>query len=130
MSDSGHGSPAADLQDGAHTEAHADQGSLRSYVTGFILSVFLTAIPFWLVMSGVLDSKIGTEVAITAFAIVQIAVHMVYFLHMSTRSEAGWSILALMFTLILVVIALVGSMWIIYHLNANMMPSGDMSQIP
>jgi cytochrome o ubiquinol oxidase operon protein cyoD len=38
--------------------------------------------------------------------------------------------LALMFTLILVVIALVGSMWIIYHLNANMMPGRDMSQMP
>jgi cytochrome o ubiquinol oxidase operon protein cyoD len=55
---------------------------------------------------------------------------MVYFLHMNTRAEDGWSILALVFTLILVVIALVGSLWIIYHLNANMMPSKDMSQLP
>jgi len=107
-----------------------DHGSLRSYLTGFILSVVLTAIPFWLVMTGVLDSKIATEVAITTLAIVQITVHMVYFLHMNTRSEGGWSILALMFTLILVVIALVGSMWIIYHLNANMMPGRDMGQMP
>ncbi|MGA2778829.1 MAG: cytochrome o ubiquinol oxidase subunit IV [Steroidobacteraceae bacterium] len=112
------------------SSAAASHGSLRSYLTGFILSVFLTAIPFWLVMSGVLDSKIATEVAITTFAIVQITVHMVYFLHMNTRSEDGWSIMALMFTLILVVIALVGSLWIIYHLNANMMPGGDMSQMP
>jgi cytochrome o ubiquinol oxidase operon protein cyoD len=95
-----------------------------------MLSVILTAIPFWLVMTGVLDSTIATVVAITTLAIVQITVHMVYFLHMNTRSEGGWSILALMFTLILVVIALVGSMWIIYHLNANMMPGRDMSQMP
>lgn len=108
----------------------SDHGSLRSYLTGFLLSVFLTAIPFWLVMSGVLDNRIATAVAITIFAIVQITVHMVYFLHMNTRSEDGWSIMALMFTLILVVIALVGSLWIIYHLNANMMPGGDMSQMP
>jgi cytochrome o ubiquinol oxidase operon protein cyoD len=105
-------------------------GSLRSYLTGFMLSVILTAIPFWLVMTGVLDSTIATVVAITTLAIVQITVHMVYFLHMNTRSEGGWSILALMFTLILVVIVLVGSMWIIYHLNANMMPGRDMSQMP
>lgn len=108
----------------------SDHGSLRSYLTGFLLSVFLTAIPFWLVMSGVLDNRIATAVAITIFAIVQITVHMVYFLHMNTRSEDGWSILALMFTLILVVIALVGSLWIIYHLNGNMMPGRDMSQMP
>jgi len=108
----------------------ADHGSLRSYLTGFLLSVFLTAIPFWLVMSGALNNRIAAAVAITIFAIVQITVHMVYFLHMNTRSEDGWSIMALLFTLILVVIALVGSLWIIYHLNANMMPGGDMSQMP
>jgi cytochrome o ubiquinol oxidase operon protein cyoD len=49
---------------------------------------------------------------------------------MNTKVEQGWSILALVFTLILVVIALIGSLWIIYHLNANMMPAGDMSQMP
>ncbi|MGP8121745.1 MAG: cytochrome o ubiquinol oxidase subunit IV [Xanthobacteraceae bacterium] len=125
MSDAVHGKHAA----GGH--AHGDShGSLRSYLTGFILSVILTAIPFWLVMSGVLNSKIATELAITTLAVVQITVHMVYFLHMNTRSEDGWSIMALVFTLILVVIVLIGSLWIIYHLNANMMPDRDMSQMP
>lgn len=120
-----HGNHAA--AGSAHDAGH---GSLRSYLTGFILSVFLTAIPFWLVMTGVLNSNIATEMAITTFAIVQITVHMVYFLHMNTRSQGGWSMMALLFTLILVVIAVVGSLWIIFHLNANMMPGGDMSQMP
>jgi cytochrome o ubiquinol oxidase subunit IV len=30
----------------------------------------------------------------------------------------------------MVVIALIGSLWVMYHLNTNMMPSHDMSQIP
>jgi cytochrome o ubiquinol oxidase operon protein cyoD len=47
---------------------------------------------------------------------------MVYFLHMNTRSEGGWTLLALLFTLMLVVIALSGSLWVMYHLNDNMMP--------
>jgi cytochrome o ubiquinol oxidase operon protein cyoD len=35
--------------------------------------------------------------------------------------------MALIFTIVLVVIALSGSMWVMYHLNANMMPmSPDM----
>ncbi len=130
MSDPVQGNHGSAAHSGGGHGAGQSHGSLRSYLTAFVLSVFLTAIPFWLVMSGVLDSKIATEVAITTFAIVQITVHMVYFLHMNTRSEDGWSFLALMFTLILVVIALVGSLWIIYHLNANMMPGGDMSQMP
>ena len=106
-----------------------NRGSLRSYLTGFGLSVILTAIPFWLVMSGVLGSKVATLAVIMTMAAVQIVVHMVYFLHMNTRSENGWSIMALAFTLILVVIVLLGSLWIIYHLNDNMMPA-DMSNMP
>jgi cytochrome o ubiquinol oxidase operon protein cyoD len=65
-----------------------------------------------------------------AFAVVQIVVHMVFFLHMNGRSEGGWTMLALIFTIILVVIALTGSLWVMYHLNTNMMPGHDMSQMP
>ena len=100
-------------------EAH---GSLRGYLTGFVLSVILTAIPFWLVMSGALGSTTATALAIMGLAVVQIVVHMVYFLHMNFRSEGGWTMLALAFTLILVVITLAGSLWVMYHHNSNMMP--------
>jgi cytochrome o ubiquinol oxidase operon protein cyoD len=131
----GHVLPAVDH---GHTAGHHDHqggshGTLASYMTGFILSVILTAIPFYLVMTGKLGSKDATAIAIMAFAVVQIFVHMIYFLHMNTKSEAGWSVLALMFTLILVVIALTGSLWVMYHLNANMMPTmspHDAQQLP
>ncbi|MGH7004050.1 MAG: cytochrome o ubiquinol oxidase subunit IV [Alphaproteobacteria bacterium] len=113
----------------AHDEGHA-HGSLRSYLIGFGLSVVLTAVPFWLVMSGVLDSRQATGLAIMALAVVQIVVHMIFFLHMNVRSENGWTMMALIFTLVLVVITLTGSLWVMYHLNANMMPGHDMSQIP
>lgn len=109
--------------------AHA-RGSLRSYLSGFGLSVLLTAIPFALVMTGALDSKEATAIAITTFAAAQIVVHMVYFLHMNAHSEGGWTMMALIFTLILVVIALAGSMWVMYHLNANMLPAGGMDAMP
>jgi cytochrome o ubiquinol oxidase subunit IV len=122
--------PAAHHDDHGHGESQA-HGSLRSYLIGFILSVILTAVPFWLVMTGALDSKQATAFAIMAFAVVQIVVHMVYFLHMNAKSEGGWSMLALIFTLIIVGIALTGSLWVMYHLNANMMPTmEDMRQAP
>jgi cytochrome o ubiquinol oxidase operon protein cyoD len=101
--------------DGAH-------GTVAGYVNGFILSVVLTAIPFWLVMSGGVISSGVTALVLLVFAAVQIVVHMVYFLHMNTKSEHGWSILALIFTVVLVVIMLAGSLWVMYHLNTNMMP--------
>ena len=113
-----------------HTQHGQSHGSLRGYLTGFGLSVVLTAIPFWLVMSDALGDKQVTGFLIMAFAVVQIVVHMIYFLHMDTRSEQGWSMMALIFTLIMVVIALTGSLWVMYHLNANMMPVHDMRQMP
>lgn len=106
--------------DGHH--AHADHGSLKSYATGFVLAVILTAIPFWLVLGKVFDKSSTTGLVLLGFAAVQIVVHMVYFLHMNTKSEGGWSMLALIFTVMLVVIMLSGSLWVMYHLNHNMMP--------
>jgi len=109
-------------QHAAHGDDHAPHGSLRGYVTGFLLSVVLTAIPFWLVMNDVLGNATLTAIVIMAFAAVQIVVHMVYFLHMNGRSEGGWNMMGLIFTLVIVAIVLAGSLWVMFHLNTNMMP--------
>jgi cytochrome o ubiquinol oxidase subunit IV len=101
---------------------HGAHGSLKEYVTGFVLSVILTAIPFWLVMGNVFENTKVTGLVIMAFAAVQVVVHMVYFLHMNFRSEGGWTMLALFFTVIILVIVLAGSLWVMYHMNHNMMP--------
>ena len=118
------------MADHAHDQNHADgEGdfhvSYKGYATGFILSVILTAIPFWLVMGKVLPSPQATALVILGFAAVQMVVHMVYFLHMNTKVEGGWSLLALLFTVALVVIMLAGSVWVMYHMNTNMMPTPD-----
>ena len=108
-----------------HAHGHddgRDHGSFKSYMTGFILSVILTAIPFYLVMTGAIENKNWTIAIIVAMAMVQIVVHMVYFLHMNTKSEGGWTFLALIFTVTIVVITLCGSIWVMHHLNTNMMP--------
>lgn len=101
-----------------HDEAH---GSRKGYWIGFALSVVLTAIPFWLVMTMTL-SKPLTAFIIMAFAAVQMLVHIVFFLHMNRRAEGGWSIMALLFTVVIIGIALSGSLWVMYHMNTNMMP--------
>lgn len=113
----------------AQDHAPGAHGSLKGYLIGFGLSVVLTAIPFWLVMTGVLPAQ-ATGFIIVGFAAVQIVVHMVFFLHMTGKTEGGWSMLALLFTIIIVVITLSGSLWVMYHLNTNMMPAHDMSDMP
>ena len=108
-----------------HEGGDAYHATLKGYATGFLLSVILTAIPFWLVMAKVLPSPKITGFVILGFAAVQMVVHMIYFLHMNAKVEGGWSMLALLFTVALVVIMLAGSIWVIYHMNANMMPTPD-----
>ena len=100
---------------------------MRGYATGFFAAVFLTALPFWFVMGKTFSSSGITAAVILALAAVQIVVHMIYFLHMSPKSEGGWNLLALLFTVMLVVIALSGSLWVMYHLNHNMMPDSMMN---
>ncbi|MDE2598051.1 MAG: cytochrome o ubiquinol oxidase subunit IV [Rhodocyclaceae bacterium] len=105
-----------------HHEDDTPHGSLYDYVVGFVLSVILTAIPFWLVMGKVIDDKTVLSLILLGIGAVQIVVHMVYFLHMSPKSQGGWNLMALIFTLVLVVITMAGSMWVMYHLHSNMMP--------
>jgi len=109
-----------------HDAHHGDDGhevlTLRGYLTGFVLAVILTIIPFWLVMDKTFSSTGLTALAVLGLGAVQMIVHMVYFLHMNSRAEGGWNMLAMIFTLIIVVIAMAGSLWVMYHLNENMMP--------
>jgi cytochrome o ubiquinol oxidase operon protein cyoD len=102
-----------------HGEAH---GSRRGFWIGSILAIVLTAVPFWLVMTGALRDPQATAILIFVLAFVQIVVHVVFFLHLDTRSEGGWTLLAFLFTVVIVVITIGGSIWVMYHLNTNMMP--------
>jgi len=118
-----HGHESASHAHHGHSHGHeAGHGSLKSYMIGFVLSVILTAIPFILVMGNVFDSKLTTAVFVMVLGVVQIVVHMIYFLHMNPRSEGGWTMMALIFTIVIVGIMLAGSLWVMHHLNTNMMP--------
>lgn len=119
----------------SHAAHGAHQGaghvSARDYLTGFVLAATLTAVPFWLVMSHAISPSLVAP-AVMALAGVQVVVHMIYFLHMNSRSEGGWNLLALMFTVLLVGIVLSGSLWVMHHLDVNMMPMTpqEMRQAP
>lgn len=118
-----------------HAHAHAPtagHGSRRDYVTGFLLAGALTAVPFWLVMSRRGESPALLAILVMGLAMVQVVVHMVYFLHMNRRAEGGWTLMALLFTILLLGIVLSGSLWVMHHLDVNMMPMSpqDMRQMP
>ena len=115
--------PPDDLEYASTTPASSPPHvTVRGYLTGYVLAVVLTAISFWVVMSGAIQSSTVAGLVLVGLGMVQIVVHMVYFLHMNSRSEGGWNLLALIFTLIMVVVVLTGSMWVMHHMDANMMP--------
>ena len=107
------------------------QASMRGYMTGFVLAVILTVIPFWLVMGEVLANPAATIAIIIALGAVQMFVHLIYFLHIDAKGEAGWNLLSLLFSGTLIVIVLVGSLWIMFHLEENTHPTpSEMRYMP
>ncbi len=103
------------------SDGGAAHGSVKSYVTGFLLSVALTFIPFALVMSGAAPAATIIPICV-ALGVAQIIVHLVYFLHMNGASTQSWNMAAFVFTLLIVAILVAGSLWVMYHLDVNMMP--------
>ena len=97
-----------------------NRGSLQSYATGFILSVILTAIAFELVMGDVQSPSLVLT-GIFSAGILQILVHLHYFLHLDTSSSGRWNILALLLTLLIMTLFVGGTLWIMYHLKYRLM---------
>ena len=100
----------------------AHRGSLKSYGTGFILSIVLTIVPFALVMTGTVSHS-TVLFGIFAAAAVQIAVHLHYFLHLDTSSAMRWNVMALVFAVLIMILFVGGTIWIMYLLKYRMMVS-------
>ncbi|MGA8573292.1 MAG: cytochrome o ubiquinol oxidase subunit IV [Desulfobaccales bacterium] len=98
----------------------ASRGSLKTYLTGFLLALILTAIPFAMVMSGALSSAAALA-GIVGAGLLQVLVHLHYFLHLDTSSEARWNVLAMVFTLLIMILFVGGSIWIMSNLHYRMM---------
>lgn len=116
-----------------HDDHHHDAGphsTFSGYMWGFVLSIILTAIPFWLVMGNIISDRSTAVMVLGGFAVVQILVHMVFFLHMNGKIEGGWTLLSTIFTVVFVAIGIAGTLWVMFHMNTNMMPQHTMPTDP
>ena len=112
-------------------DAERDQGfasGLRGYLLGFALAVLLTAISFALPQSSLIW-KPGIPVALIVFAIAQMGVHLVFFLHINSAPDNTNNILALAFGVLICLLLIGGSLWIMANLNHNMMPMEAIMQM-
>lgn len=103
-----------------HSSAGTSHGSSRSYMIGFIVSVVLTVIPFALVMYPSLPRHV-TAWAVVALGVVQVFAHLKYFLHLDTAQEQRWNLIALIFSVIIIVLLVVLSLWIMNSIHHNML---------
>ena len=107
--------------------------TLRTYLTGFVVAALLTAIAFWIAMTGSIANVAAAKAVIVVLAIAQIGVQTWAFLHLNARTQEGWKLIAYVFTAVILVVTIAGSLWIMTHLSSNMMPgmmSDPMSQAP
>ena len=101
-----------------------DSGSLGTYLTGLLLAAGISVLAFWLVLHHEIDGPRTAMIVLTVLAVMRLVVHVTCFLRVNSRTEEGWSVLALMFTAVVVVVVMIGSLWVMYHLNSNTLPAG------
>ncbi|WP_171522922.1 cytochrome o ubiquinol oxidase subunit IV [Acinetobacter shaoyimingii] len=104
-----------------HNAAGASHGTVKQYTIGFILSVVLTVVPFYMAMNTDSFSRGAIVATIAITAIAQVLVQLVFFLHMNSSSEQRWNVIAFIYTILTIAVLLVGSVWIMNYLHSNMM---------
>jgi cytochrome o ubiquinol oxidase operon protein cyoD len=96
-------------------------GGVRSYLIGLALAALLTGLSFALPGTHLVWAP-GIPVALVVFAIAQMGVHLVFFLHITTAPDNTNNVLALAFGVLIVALLIGGSLWIMANLNHNMIP--------
>ncbi len=99
-----------------------------SYVIGLVLALVMTGVSFWVASTGVLWGP-GVATGLVVLAIAQMGIHLVFFLHITSGPDNTNNVLALAFGVLIVFLVMVGTIWIMAHMNANMMPSADMMNL-
>ena len=101
---------------------------LYGYLVGLILAALLTAVSFF-ISGTTLVWQPSIPIALFVLAVAQMGVHLVFFLHITTGPDNVNNVLALAFGVLIVLLLIVGSLWIMYHLNHNMMPMDRIMQM-
>lgn len=105
---------------GEESEHDSIVGGIRSYAIGLVAAAILTAASFALVQFDIVWGP-AVPAALVALAIGQMGVHLVFFLHITTGPDNTNNVLALLFGVLIVALVLLGSIWIMGHLNHNLM---------
>lgn len=99
-----------------------------SYIVGLGLALLLTGVSFWVASTSALWGP-GVAVGLVVLAIAQMGVHLVFFLHITSGPDNANNVLALAFGVLIVLLVMVGTIWIMAHMNANMTMSPEVMNL-
>ena len=109
-------------------EQHSVGERILGYVVGLGLALLLTATSFFIAGTDLVWTP-SIPVALVVLAVAQMGVHLVFFLHITTGPESTNSVLALAFGVLIVFLVMIGTIWIMAHMNANMGASPELMNL-
>jgi cytochrome o ubiquinol oxidase subunit IV len=123
------GEPDPDAVPGeGQISGHEAGESVGTYLIGLGLATFLTIVSFFIARTTLVWQP-SIPVALAVLAIAQMGVHLVFFLHITTGPDNANNVLALAFGVLIVFLVITGSLWIMAHMNHNMMPMDQIMQM-
>lgn len=99
-----------------------------SYVVGLGFALILTGVSFWVASTSALWGP-GVAVGLVVLAIAQMGVHLVFFLHITSGPDNTNNVLALAFGVLIVFLVMIGTIWIMAHMNYNMAPGPEITNL-
>ena len=94
--------------------------AIRGYLVGLALATLLTCVSFYIAQSTLVWQP-SIPLALSVLALAQMGVHLVFFLHITSGPDSINNVMALAFGLLIVMLLVFGSLWIMSHLDHNVM---------
>lgn len=106
----------------------------KKYVLGFILSLLFTLAAYFLTRHHLASGHTSpsdsvTVVVLMIFALCQLFIQLVFFLHLGDEEQPRWRLVVTLFAAVVVFILVAGSLWIMWNLNYHMQPVPSDQQI-
>jgi cytochrome o ubiquinol oxidase operon protein cyoD len=115
------GKQRGDVAPGDSPQSSEMHKRIWSYLAGFALASLLSAVSFYMTRSNLVWAP-SIPIALSVLAIAQMGVHLVFFLHMTSGADNVNNLMALAFGLLIVMLLVFGSLWIMTHLDHNVVP--------
>ena len=120
--------PHGDVAPGDDLDPGDIPHAIGGYLVGLALATLLTCVSFYIAQSTLVWQP-SIPIALSVLALAQMGVHLVFFLHITSGPDSVNNVMALAFGLLIVILLVFGSLWIITHLDHNLMPMERLMQM-